>query len=94
MGGDAARTRRWCDCTAPLSASQPPSTGTGRKDDVAKPPPEEEIGPSSANVTNKGTGVSPTTVLNLQASRVETQGRTIRKLADALDVEPRELLAD
>jgi hypothetical protein len=38
--------------------------------------------------------VSPTTVLNLKAGRVEAQRGAIRKLAEALDVEPRELLAD
>jgi transcriptional regulator with XRE-family HTH domain len=38
--------------------------------------------------------VSPTTILNLEAERVEAQRRTIRKLAEALGVEPRELLAD
>jgi len=36
--------------------------------------------------------VSPTTVLNLEANKVEAQRRTIRKLAEALDVEPRELV--
>ena len=38
--------------------------------------------------------VSPTTVLNLEAGRVEAQRRTIRKLAEALDVEPAELVAN
>ena len=38
--------------------------------------------------------VIPTTVLNLEAGRVEAQRRTIRKLAKALDVEPRELVED
>ena len=38
--------------------------------------------------------VIPTTVLNLEAGRVEAQRRTIRKLAKALDVEPRELIED
>jgi transcriptional regulator with XRE-family HTH domain len=36
--------------------------------------------------------VSPTTILNLEAERVEAQRRTIRKLAEALDVEPHELV--
>jgi transcriptional regulator with XRE-family HTH domain len=38
--------------------------------------------------------VSPTTVLNLEAGKAEAQRRTVRKLAKALDVDPRELLAD
>ena len=37
-------------------------------------------------------GISPTTVLNLEASKVEAQRRTVRKLAKALDVEPVELV--
>lgn len=37
-------------------------------------------------------GVSPTTVLNLETGRAEAQRRTIRKLAEALDVDPRELV--
>ena len=36
--------------------------------------------------------VSPTTILNLEAERVEAQRRTIRKLAEALAVEPHELV--
>ena len=36
--------------------------------------------------------VSPTTILNLEAGRVEAQRRTMRKLADALGVEPHELV--
>lgn len=36
--------------------------------------------------------VSPTTVLNLEAGRVEAQRRTIRKLAEALEVDPAELV--
>jgi transcriptional regulator with XRE-family HTH domain len=36
--------------------------------------------------------VSPTTVLNLEAGRVEAQRRTIRKLAQALEVDPAELV--
>lgn len=36
--------------------------------------------------------VSPTTVLNLEAGRVEAQRRTIRKLAAALEVDPAELV--
>ena len=39
-------------------------------------------------------GVSPTTVLNLEANKVEAQRRTIRKLAVALDVEPHELVRE
>ena len=38
--------------------------------------------------------VSPTTVLNLEAGRVEAQRRTIRKLARALEVDPAELVGD
>jgi transcriptional regulator with XRE-family HTH domain len=38
--------------------------------------------------------VSPTTILNLEAERVEAQRRTIRKLAEGLDVEPRELVKE
>lgn len=38
-------------------------------------------------------GVSPTTVLNLEAGKVsEAQRRTIRKLAAALEVDPAELV--
>jgi DNA-binding Xre family transcriptional regulator len=37
-------------------------------------------------------GVSVTTLLNLQAERVEAQRRTVRKLAAALQVEPKDLL--
>jgi transcriptional regulator with XRE-family HTH domain len=40
----------------------------------------------------KKAGVSPTTVLNLEASRVEAQRRTVRKLAEALGVDPAELV--
>jgi hypothetical protein len=36
--------------------------------------------------------VSPQTVLSLEASRMEAQKRTIRKLAEALGVEPGELV--
>ena len=36
--------------------------------------------------------VSPTTILNLEANRVEAQRRTIRKLARALEVDPAELV--
>jgi hypothetical protein len=39
--------------------------------------------------------VSPTTILKLEADRVEDpHPRTVRKLAEALDAAPRELLAD
>jgi transcriptional regulator with XRE-family HTH domain len=37
-------------------------------------------------------GVSPTTVLNLERGEAEAQRRTVRKLAHALEVEPRELV--
>ncbi len=40
-------------------------------------------------------GVSPTTVLNLETNPETTaQRRTVRKLAEALGVEPRNLLED
>jgi transcriptional regulator with XRE-family HTH domain len=38
--------------------------------------------------------VSPTTVLNLEAGRVDAQRRTIRKLARVLKVDPAELVED
>ena len=37
-------------------------------------------------------GVSPTTVLNLEAGKAEPQRRTVRKLAQALGVDPAELV--
>jgi transcriptional regulator with XRE-family HTH domain len=37
-------------------------------------------------------GVSPTTVLNLEAGKAEPQRRTIRKLAQALGVDPADLV--
>ena len=40
----------------------------------------------------KRAGVSPTTILNLEAGRVEAQRRTVRKLAQALEVDPAELV--
>jgi transcriptional regulator with XRE-family HTH domain len=40
----------------------------------------------------KRADLSPTTVLNLEAGRVEAQRRTIRKLAQALGVDPAELV--
>jgi len=40
----------------------------------------------------KRADVSPTTVLNLEAGRVEAQRRTVRKLAQALEVDPAELV--
>lgn len=48
--------------------------------------------PSPPQSTRK-TSVIPTTVLNLEAVRAEAQRRMIRKLAEALDVEPRDPLA-
>ncbi len=43
----------------------------------------------------KNAGVSPTTVLNLEAGNVaEAQRRTIRKLAQALGVDPAELVGE
>ncbi len=41
----------------------------------------------------KRANVSPTTVLNLEAGKVEAQRRTVRKLAEALGVDPAELVA-
>jgi transcriptional regulator with XRE-family HTH domain len=38
-------------------------------------------------------GVSPTTILNLEKGAAEPQRRTIRKLAQALGIEPAELVA-
>ena len=40
----------------------------------------------------KRASVSPTTVLNLETGRVEAQRRTVRKLAEALGVDPSELV--
>ena len=37
-------------------------------------------------------GVSPTTILNLERGEVDAQRRTIRKLAQALEVDPHELV--
>jgi transcriptional regulator with XRE-family HTH domain len=42
----------------------------------------------------KRAGVSPTTILNLEAGRVEAQRRTVRKLARALEVDPADLVED
>ncbi len=42
----------------------------------------------------KRASVSPTTVLNLEAGKAEAQRRTVRKLAEALEVNPRELIED
>jgi transcriptional regulator with XRE-family HTH domain len=39
-------------------------------------------------------GVSPTTVLNLEGRKAEAQRRTVRKLAEALGVDPAELVGD
>jgi transcriptional regulator with XRE-family HTH domain len=39
-------------------------------------------------------GVSPQTVFNLEAGKTEAQRRTIRKLAEALEVPPAQLLED
>jgi transcriptional regulator with XRE-family HTH domain len=40
----------------------------------------------------KRAGVSPQTVLNLEHGDQDAQRRTVRKLAEALGVEPRELV--
>jgi transcriptional regulator with XRE-family HTH domain len=37
-------------------------------------------------------GVGVTTIIRIENNHVEPHGRTIRKLAEALDVEPHELL--
>jgi transcriptional regulator with XRE-family HTH domain len=42
----------------------------------------------------KRSGVGVTTIVRIERNQVEPQGRTLRKLAEALDVEPRELLED
>ncbi len=42
----------------------------------------------------KRANVSPTTVVNLEAGKVEAQRRTVRKLAEALGVEPEKLVDD
>jgi transcriptional regulator with XRE-family HTH domain len=39
-------------------------------------------------------GVGVTTIVRIERNQVEPQGRTIRKLADALDVDPSNLLED
>jgi transcriptional regulator with XRE-family HTH domain len=42
----------------------------------------------------KRSGVGVTTIVRIERNQVEPQGATIRKLAEALDVEPRQLLED
>jgi transcriptional regulator with XRE-family HTH domain len=39
-------------------------------------------------------GVGVTTIIRIENNQVEPQGRTIRKLAEALDVEPHELVKE
>ena len=39
-------------------------------------------------------GVGVTTIVRIERNQVEPQGRTIRKLAAALDIEPAELLGE
>jgi len=39
-------------------------------------------------------GVGVTTIIRIENNQVEPQGRTIRKLAEALDVEPHELVRE
>jgi len=39
-------------------------------------------------------GVAISTVIRIERNQVETQGRTIRKLAEALNVEPHELVKE
>lgn len=42
----------------------------------------------------KRSGVGVTTIVRIERNQVEPQGRTIRRLADALGVEPADLLED
>ena len=42
----------------------------------------------------KRSGVGVTTIVRIKRTQVEPQGATILKLAEAPDVEPRDLLAD
>ncbi len=39
-------------------------------------------------------GIGVNTIIRIERNQVEPQGRTIRKLAAALDVKPRDLLED
>ena len=39
-------------------------------------------------------GVSPSTIVNIERDQAEPHFRTIRKLAEALDVDPSELLGE
>jgi len=39
-------------------------------------------------------GIGVTTIIRIENNQVEPQGRTIRKLAEALDVEPHELVRE
>jgi transcriptional regulator with XRE-family HTH domain len=39
-------------------------------------------------------GVGVTTIIRIENNQVEPQGRTIRKLAEALEVEPHELVKE
>ncbi|MDP9437353.1 MAG: helix-turn-helix domain-containing protein [Actinomycetota bacterium] len=39
-------------------------------------------------------GIGINTIIRIERNQVEPQGRTIRKLAAALDVKPRDLLED
>lgn len=40
----------------------------------------------------KRANISPTTILNPEAGKVEAQRRTVRKLAEALELDPAELV--
>jgi transcriptional regulator with XRE-family HTH domain len=42
----------------------------------------------------KRSGVGVTTIVRIERNQVEPQGATIRKLAETLDVAPRDLLED
>jgi transcriptional regulator with XRE-family HTH domain len=42
----------------------------------------------------KRSGVGVTTIVRIERNQVEPQGATIRKLAEALEVHPRELVED
>lgn len=42
----------------------------------------------------KRAGVSPTTIVRIERDQVEAELRTVRKLADALAVDPEELMGD
>jgi transcriptional regulator with XRE-family HTH domain len=51
-----------------------------------------DVEPDLPDVLAARAGVSPTTALNLEAGKAKPQRRTIRKLVEALGVEPSELV--